>query len=247
MAVLMAMVDPETLYVQLSVLLASVPDFAAPGPLSEEAETWLARAYALVQAGGDARDIVDMKQALANFGELIYRAEAARPLLAILRRTAAVAELASPTAVRGAFIHAGDVFAAMIALGKIFKGATKDVLIVDPYMDEVALSDFALQVPENVPIRLLSDNATVKPTLRPAHDRWLKQYPTSRPLEARLAPDRTLHDRVIIIDGNAAYISTQSLNALAARSPATVIRADPETTKLKIEAYENIWRSATGL
>jgi hypothetical protein len=40
----------------------------------------------------------------------------------------------------------GDVFAAMIALGKIFKGATKDVLIVDPYMDEVALSDFALQV-----------------------------------------------------------------------------------------------------
>jgi hypothetical protein len=206
----------------------------------------LARAYALVRAGGDALDIVEMKQAQANFGALVYREEAAKPLLAILRRTAAVAELASPTAVQGAFIHAGDVFAAMIALGKIFKGATKDVLIVDPYMDEVALSDFALQVPENVPIRLLSDNAKVKPTLRPACDRWLKQYP-SRPLEARLAPDRTLHDRVIIIDGNAAYISTQSLNAFAARSPATVIRADPETTKLKIEAYENIWRSATGL
>jgi hypothetical protein len=44
------MVDPETLYAQLSVLLASVPDFAAPGPLSQETETWLARAYALVQA-----------------------------------------------------------------------------------------------------------------------------------------------------------------------------------------------------
>jgi hypothetical protein len=138
------MVDPETLYAQLSVLLASVPDFAAPGPLSQEAETWLARAYALVHAGGDVGDIVEMKQALANFGELIYRAEAARPLLAILRRTAAVPELASPNAVQGSFIHAGDVFAAMIALGKIFKGATKDVLIVDPYMDEVALSDFAV-------------------------------------------------------------------------------------------------------
>jgi hypothetical protein len=238
-------IDPETLYAQLSVLLASVPNFAAPGPLSQEAEDWLARAYALVDAGGNAVDILEMRNATSNFGELIFRET--RPLLAILRRTAAVAELTSPTAVQGAFIHAGDVFAAMIALGKIFKGATKDVLIVDPYMDETALSDFALMVPETVPIRLLSDNFSVKPTLRPARDRWLKQYPISRPLEARLAPDRTLHDRVIIIDGNAAYISTQSLNALAARSPATVMRADPETTNLKIDAYEKIWRSATVL
>jgi hypothetical protein len=240
-------IEPETLYAQLSVLLASAPNFAAPGPLSQETEEWLARAYALVEAGGNTLDIVEMRNVTSNFGELVYRAAAAKPLLAILRRTAAVAELASPTAVQGAFIHAGDVFAAMIALGKIFKGATKDVLLVDPYMDEVALSDFALQVPEKVPVRLLSDNATVKPTLRPARDRWLKQYPTSRPLEARLAPNRTLHDRVIIIDGNAVYISTQSLNALAARSPATVMRADAETTKLKIEAYEDIWRSAAGL
>jgi hypothetical protein len=224
-----------------------VPNFTTPGPLSQEAEAWLARAYALVDAGGNPLDIVEMRQQTTHFGGLVYREEAAKPLLAIPRRTAAVAELAAPTAVQGAFIHAGDVFTAMIALGKIFKGATKDVLIVDPYMDAVALSDFALQVPENVPIRLLSDNATVKPTLRPARDRWQKQYPTSRPLEARLAPDRTLHDRVIIIDGSAAYISTQSLNALAARSPATVMRADAETTKLKIEAYENIWRSAAGL
>ena len=50
------------------------------------------------------------------------------------------------------------------------------MLVVDPYMDETALSDFVLMVPEGVPIRLLSDNATVKPTLRPARDRWLKQY-----------------------------------------------------------------------
>lgn len=239
--------DAATRHQQLSVLLASVPDFEALGPLSPEAETWLARAYALVRAGGDVGDIVNMKQLTTDFEEKVYRDQAAKRVLDILRRTAAVAELASPTSAQGAFIHSGDVFAAMIALGKIFKGATKDVLIVDPYMDETALSDFALMVPETVPIRLLSDNFYVRPTLRPARDRWLKQYSTSRPLEARLAPDRTLHDRVIIIDGSAAYISTQSLNALAARSPATIMRVDPETTKLKIEAYETIWKSATGL
>jgi hypothetical protein len=61
------------------------------------------------------------------------------------------------------------------------------------------------------------------------------------------AARRALFDRVIIVDGNAAYISTQSLNAIGARSPATVMRVDPETTKLTIEAYEQLWSAATPL
>src|SRR5260370_32850478 len=87
-------------------------------------------------------------------------------MFVILRRTAAEAELKSPAAVQGAFIHPGNVFDAMIALGKVLKTGTSDVLIVDPYMDEKALSDYALQIPQNVPIRLLSDQHSVKPTLR---------------------------------------------------------------------------------
>jgi hypothetical protein len=154
-----------------------------------------------------------------------------------------VAELESPVAVQGTFIHAGNVFDAMVALGKVLKSATKDVLIVDPYMDEKALSDFALKGA----ICLLSDEHSVKPTLRPAYERWVKQYGATRPLTARLAPARTLHDRVIIIDGAAAYVSTQSLNAIAVRAPASVMRADAETATLKIEAYQKLWDSAVSL
>src|SRR5260370_24746154 len=106
------MIDSESLYRQLGHLLANVPpdltvasNFnAPPGPLSTEAEDWLARAYALVAAGGDPADIVEMRQITTNFGKLVYRQEAARPMFVILRRTAAEAELKSPAALQGAFL-----------------------------------------------------------------------------------------------------------------------------------------------
>jgi hypothetical protein len=102
-------------------------------------------------------------------------------------------------------------------------------------------------LPTEVETGLLSDKFYLRPTLRPARDRWLNQYSASRPLDVRLAPDRTLHDRDIIVDGTAAYSSTQSLNAVGARSHATIMRFDPDTTKLKVEVYENIWKSAIPL
>ena len=141
-----------------------------------------------------------------------------------------------PGAAKGSFIHAGNVFDAMMALGDVLRSAKEEVLIVDPYMDETALSDFVLMIPEQVQIRLLSDAHSVKPTLRPACNRWAQQYGILRPLTAKLAPARTLRDRVIIVDGDAAYVSTQSLNAIAARAPASIIPVDDEMAKLKAQA-----------
>jgi len=47
------------------------------------------------------------------------------------------------------------------------KGATKDVLIVDPYMDERAVTDFAVLAPgKGVTVRLLAPMATRKPAKR---------------------------------------------------------------------------------
>jgi hypothetical protein len=241
------MVDPEILYRQLSELLVSVPDFDKPGPLSPDGHEWLGRAYARVKAGGDLEDAMRMKNLTQNLDQFMERRPALDEILKIVRRTAAVAELASPSAVHGSFIHAGNVFDAMAVLGKVFRSATKDLLVVDPYMDDRALSDFLLMVPEGVSIRLLSDEFHLKPTLRPASERWQQQYATKRPLTVRITTPRALHDRLIIIDGGAVHISTQSLNALAVRSPASVTRTDPEMAQLKIEAYQLIWSNASPL
>jgi hypothetical protein len=164
------MIDAETLYRQLGELLISVPDCYKPGPLSPDGHQWLARAYALVKTGDDFEDMNRMKWLTQNLDQLM-EPPGLEEMPKVMRRTAAVAEVASPTAVRGSFIHAGNVFDAMTVLGKVFRTVTKNVLVVDPYMDDKALSDFLLTAPEGVSIRLLSDQAHLKPTLRPASQR----------------------------------------------------------------------------
>jgi hypothetical protein len=85
-------------------------------------------------------------------------------------------------------------------------------------MDDTVITDFAASVSEGVPLRMLTDEATAKPNLRPAATKWNQQYPT-RQLGVRIAPPRTLHDRAIFIDHVQAWTVTQSLKDLAKRSP----------------------------
>ena len=106
---------------------------------------------------------------------------------------------------------------------------------------EKALTDFGTTMPVGPVLQLLSDAKTAKPSLKPAVERWRQQYGAVRFLEARLAPDRTLHDRLIVIDASRVWVLTQSLNALAARSPASVVTVDAETAKLKVAAYQDVW------
>ncbi len=237
--------DAETRYRQLGALLASPPPLSQP--LLPEALQWLARCYAHVHAGSDAFDIVEFKQAIETLqtpGWKTLHAGAATKVRVILQRTFALAEMAAPAASQGAFIPAGNVFDAMIEFGKIARETNISLLLVDPYLDERGLEEFAVQAPEITGVRLLADAYNTKPSLKPACERWVKQYGARRPLECRLAPARSLHDRLIFIDGKKVWLMTQSLNALAARAPASIIRADEELAKLKIAAYEAMWNEA---
>ena len=169
-----------------------------------------------------------MKKLTTDFAGRLHRHLLTQSILNILRRTAAVMELRSPAGAQGSFIHAGNVFDAMAALSNVLRRAATDLLIVDPYLDEIVLTDFVQMVPEKIPVRLLADQFSLKPTLHAACQRWAQQSGATRPLSARLASLRTLHARVIFIDNQKAYLSSQSFNAIAARSPATITRPDPE-------------------
>ena len=74
----------------------------------------------------------------------------------------------------------------MASVGKVLSKAKADVLILDPYMDEKTLTDFAPLAPERVQIRLLADKKYHKPTLAPAVSRWQSQFGASRPLNAEI-------------------------------------------------------------
>jgi hypothetical protein len=48
---------------------------------------------------------------------------------------------------------------AYAAVGKVLGAAKADVLMVDPYADEKAVTEYALLVPDNVTVRLVADTA----------------------------------------------------------------------------------------
>jgi hypothetical protein len=241
-------VDPESLYVQLGRLAEAIPlglgqDYPTPATFA-----WLGKLSALVEVVGNIGDSATLSVATDNLSEeSLQRLKASNQIVAVLYRALARAELKAPASVQGAFIFAAHAFDAFAAVGKVLTGAKQDILIVDPYLDEKVLTDFAPQAPEQVSLRLLADANDVKPSLKPAAERWRTQYPAVRRLEAKLAAARDLHDRLIIVDGADAWILTQSLNAFAARSPASIVKSGPDQAARKIRHYESVWTSASAL
>jgi hypothetical protein len=132
-------------------------------------------------------------------------------------------------------------------VAKIFALARAELLIVDPYLDEKILTEFASLASARVTLKLLCDAAGYKETLTPALKKWVQQYGAMRPVEVKIAPARTLHDRLVAVDRTLVWTVGQSFNALAARAPTSFVKSDPETTTLKIRAYEEIWNNANFL
>jgi hypothetical protein len=75
----------------------------------------------------------------------------------------------------------------------------------------------------------------------------MEQFGPARPLSVRLAAPKTLHDRLILIDGATAWTLGQSFKDLVARSHTSLARLDREAGALKIAAYEKMWSTAVPL
>jgi hypothetical protein len=234
---------PEEMYRRMGRLIESTPEFGGIAPLSVEQMTWLGRAEALVVSTRDIGAQAEFSLSKQKIAIPPARQTGFQSMMLTLYKILASAELESPPGAQGAFIPVGSSFDAYAAVAKVMSSAKRDVLVVDPYMDDTVLLDFGGTVSDKVTLRLLTDHATARPSLAPAAARWKNQY-TTRLLEVRLASPKALHDRAIFIDGSEAWTITQSLKDLAKRSPAEIVRAD-DIAPLKIAAYEDIWSRAT--
>jgi hypothetical protein len=238
----MAAISAEDLYRRLGRLIEEAPAFRGLSPMSTEQLTWIGRAEALVELSGDTTAMTEFSAAKKYLTLPSTREMGHQGMMLAVYRVLGSVELSAPAGAQGAFIPVGNAFDAYAAIAKVFSNAKSDLLIIDPYMDDTILIDFAGAAPDTVALRLLSDQATSKPTLGPAATRWKAQY-SQRTLQVRLAPPRTLHDRAILVDGVDAWTVTQSLKDLAKRSPAEIVRAN-DIAALKIAAYEQIWNTS---
>lgn len=240
--------DYVKLYHQLGRLLESPPDLSTYQTCSQPvALQWLGRSHAIVKAVnvGGGFDAISFTTAVDHLRTAAWES-AVQQIFQIMYRAMGHCELHLPAGSAGSFVPVGNSFDAFTALTKIFECATVDVMIVDPYMDQSALVEFGLAVPEGVQLRLLADTNDHKATLKPAAEKWIAQYGSIRPLSVRLAPAKSLHDRAIFVDRKEAWTITQSLKDFAKRAPAEIVRAD-SIAALKVDAYEQIWGSSLSL
>lgn len=175
---LTAQASAEALYRQLGAVAADLPTFAGSDPTPDQ-EKWLARAYALVEASGDLMEAIEFKKSWRGLRGQVWTRESSETMIRdTLGRALAKAELRAPAAAQGAFVAAGSSFDAYQVVRKVLITATKDLLIVDPYLNEVVMTDFAPLVPETVAIRLLADSASqaASQSLKAAVQRWVSQY-----------------------------------------------------------------------
>jgi hypothetical protein len=232
----------EALYTQIGQLIEAMPDLTAPGPIRPEAHRWLGKAHVLIgEVEGGAGEFE------FNHHRNTYeqnRWAGAERITGLLYRALARVETEVPASLAGTFIPAGNTFDAMAAASKIFGLAKAELLIVDPYLDEKILTEFALLAPAGVTLKLLCDAAGYKETLTVALRKWVQQYGATRPVEVKVASARTLHDRLVAVDRKLVWTVGQSFNALAVRAPTSFVKSDPETRTLKVRAYEDIWNSA---
>lgn len=241
-------ISPDELYHRLGRLAAEPPIIRNNEKLDSTALQWLSRASVLIPAVLGSGEGTEFSRLVKRLAEVPFDRHKETELIhMMLHRALAVAEMDAPTASQGAFIPVGNAFDAVNEISKIFGTASRDVFLVDPYMDEKVLTSFAGLVPEGLSLRLLGDPARKKPALKPASQSWVVQYGASRPLDVRLSQSGALHDRLILIDSSNVWVVTQSFNAIATRSPASLLKVDSDMASLKASAYGALWNSAAPL
>lgn len=236
---------PDEIYRLVGQLIKDAPEFSGFGELSVEHHTWLGRVQAVVAQDGDLSNTATVAVCVRGMGTMAQENNF-QQILTVLYKILAISELKVAPAMQGAFIPAGNGFSSFEAISRVLRDAKNDALVVDPYLDEKVLTDYASTLPELCALRLLAEAKKFKASLPPAVVRWQDQYGATRPLEARaLHPPLALHDRLLIIDATSVYVLTQSLNAFATKAPASIVRADPETAALKIAAYQDLWNAGS--
>jgi hypothetical protein len=236
----------EALYHRIGRLRNDMPTpFELGQPSSSK---WIGSVLAVVEAAeSSVMELVNLR----TYFDFINRngcSDASANMIAQNIDTAmAKLELKLPAQTQGAFIPAGGVFDGYQAVSKAIATAKKHVFFIDPYGDDQLISDFVPLAAEGMPVYVLSDEHYAKPSLKPAAERWVTQWGSKRPLEVRIAPPKSLHDRLLVVDSSTAWVVGQSFKDLAKRAHSSLVRMDQESGTLKINAHIEIWKTATKL
>lgn len=237
---------PEQLLSLLQAAIRDAPALKYDESRTEDERRWLGRVDAILEASGKMLAVAAFRAARQRLGSILQsRDDLMMPLYDVL----SAMELLVPASMQGAFIPPGDTWDGYSALVKLVQRECDDILIVDPYLSSDIYLYFAPPSAAKNGIRCLCQkmNQTLA-GLQASAAKWASDpISEQHPVEVRFAAEKSLHDRLIIIDGKESWIITQSIKDIAKRSPASVTRAEPELAQMKSDYYETLWATATPL
>ncbi len=238
------------LYMIIGRLIETTPDFSNK-KITDEQRQWFGRVYAVIKESGGYSDEIMLNHAITNLTKYISYEKSPEKnwcqsyvgdIKGLLYKVLGFNELHAPVSPEEIFFPVGGVFDFFVAISKIFDRTKKEILIVDSYLDNKILTEFALTIPENVTIKLLtSKKAYERKIIQPALNKWVKQYGNTRPIELRIVSNR-LHDRWVIIDNKEVWTLSQSFNNFSARSEGKIIPS--QKPHKEIEVCSTIWKDA---
>jgi hypothetical protein len=228
--------EPHILLAQLRSLLERAPDFDQYEGTSQEHQTWLAQAHALVSRWSRTEAITIKVNSGMLDGDLL-RNNYVSQIMACIYRAIADLELEVPAKDQENF-GAGDVYDFFKALNKVISSGEKSLFIIDPYLNSSVFDHYLVSRKENVRVRLLSNKRVEE--LIPSKDKYNLQF--NNVLELRKS--NQIHDRLIFVDGFVCWLLGQSVKDAAKAKPTYLVQAPPDIVHEKLEAYENIWANS---
>lgn len=230
----------EQSYAELKQLVAETPNLLTCDVHDPGVQRWLSKAYLSVEAVSGLADAIQIKVASDNLDGAIRKMNA-QAIIGCLSRALYRVEAQLPASNGNAFVQTGDLWGAFVSVSNLFGQAKNDLFVIDPFLDDSVLRDYADYLNAGVGLRLLTTKrANHFARLLPALQKWNATH-ADRQVSLRALSDGTIHDRVICVDNRDAWIVTQSLKQLGVKAPATVMRFDDELSTFKIAAYEALW------
>jgi len=137
-------------------------------------------------------------------------------------------------------LGAGAVHDYFEEIRQLLAGATRDVLFIDPYIEATFVTRYLPQVLQGIAVRLLTAERQAV-ALRQSLDLYQAQHGTA--VELRVMPDRSLHDRHLIIDARDVYQSGASFKDGAKNAPTSINQIVDVAADL-IRAHEANWAAS---
>lgn len=133
----------------------------------------------------------------------------------------------------------GDIYRFFTDLKNIVNSAKKGLLIIDPYFDGTAFNDYLSSVPSSIAVRVLADRYAADVATYVSKHRL--QYNSSFELRS----SKELHDRLILVDDDSAWIMGGSIKDAGNKKATYLIPLSSPIAAAKKAIYTDIWNRSS--